>query len=95
VRFVWLMGSDNLAGLHRWEAWESIMRRVPVGVIARPGFTLRARLSPAARRFWAARLPAHASHRLGHAQAPAWCLIDVPLMPHSSTAIRARGEWRR
>ncbi|MFN6979559.1 MAG: nicotinate-nucleotide adenylyltransferase, partial [Gemmobacter sp.] len=57
VRFVWLMGSDNLAGFHRWEDWQGILRRVPVGVIARPGYALRARLSPAARPFGAYRLP--------------------------------------
>ena len=25
VRFVWLMGADNLADLHRWDNWEEIM----------------------------------------------------------------------
>ncbi len=25
VRFVWLMGADNLAGFHRWDRWEEIM----------------------------------------------------------------------
>ncbi len=34
VRFVWLMGADNLAGFHRWDRWEWIMRQLPVGVIA-------------------------------------------------------------
>ncbi|MEL6680794.1 MAG: nicotinate-nucleotide adenylyltransferase, partial [Pseudomonadota bacterium] len=37
VRFVWLMGADNLAGFHRWDRWPDIMRSVPVGVLARPG----------------------------------------------------------
>lgn len=57
VRFVWLMGSDNLAGFHRWGRWEEIMAKVPVGVLARPGEQLRAGLSPAACRFARARLP--------------------------------------
>ena len=58
VRFVWLMGADNLAGFHRWERWDEIMAAVPVGVLARPGDQLRAGLSPAARRFARWRLPA-------------------------------------
>ena len=57
VRFVWLMGADNLAGFHRWERWPEIMATVPVGVLARPGDQLRAGLSPAARRFARWRLP--------------------------------------
>jgi nicotinate-nucleotide adenylyltransferase len=93
VRFVWLMGADNLAGFHRWEDWRGILRRVPVGVIARPGWGLRARLSPAARAFAGARLPDHAAQRLARAAPPAWCLINVPLLAQSSSAIRARGEW--
>ncbi|MEO8529853.1 MAG: nicotinate-nucleotide adenylyltransferase, partial [Deltaproteobacteria bacterium] len=56
VHFVWLMGADNLAGFHRWENWEWIMQNVRVGVIARPGHLLEARMSPAAARFRFARL---------------------------------------
>jgi nicotinate-nucleotide adenylyltransferase len=95
VRFVWLMGADNLATFHRWEDWRGILARVPVGVIARPGYGLAARNAPAARAYAAARLPAHAAHRLGRAKAPAWAIVDVPLVPLSSSAIRARGEWPR
>jgi nicotinate-nucleotide adenylyltransferase len=38
VRFVWLMGADNLVQFHRWERWRDILRMVPVGVLARPGW---------------------------------------------------------
>ncbi len=94
VRFVWLMGSDNLATFHLWEDWRGILKRVPVGVVARPGTALRARLSPAACAFASARVPAAAAAALPRRRPPAWCLIDVPLSPLSSSAIRARGEWR-
>jgi nicotinate-nucleotide adenylyltransferase len=95
VRFVWLMGADNLATLHRWERWESIMERVPLGVLARPGAQLRAGLSPAARRYAGARLPAHAAPALASRHAPAWCLVPGPMRALSSTALRAHGLWRR
>ena len=36
VKFIWLMGADNLADFHRWDRWEWIMQNVPIGVIARP-----------------------------------------------------------
>lgn len=94
VRFTWLMGADNLADFHRWERWEEIMAALPVGVIARPGERVAARTSPAARRFRAARLRADQSHALGGAGAPAWCLVNVPMVDVSSSAIRAAGGWR-
>src|SRR5690554_4541268 len=58
VRFVWLMGADNLASFHHWENWEEIMGRVPVAVFGRPGQRVRARRSKAALRFRAARIKA-------------------------------------
>ena len=93
VRFVWLMGADNLAELHRWQDWREIMERVPVGVLARPGQRISARLSRAARIYRAARLPGRASQRLGRATPPAWCFVDLPMSRASSTAIRAAGHW--
>lgn len=93
VRFVWLMGADNLAQFHRWEDWDDIMRRVPIGVLARPGHRLPARTSVAAAHFQAARLPARSAKCLPEAQAPAWCFLNVPLRDISSTALRAGGDW--
>ena len=95
VRFVWLMGSDNLVSFHRWHRWDWIMAHVPVGVIARPGSQVSARLSPAARRFARWRLSGANSHLLGRADQPAWCLVDVPLNDVSSSSIRASGSWVR
>lgn len=93
VRFVWLMGADNLAQLHRWQDWHTIMETVPVGVLARPGQQISARMSKAARVYRSARLSGRAAQLLGRAEAPAWSFVNVPMVPHSSTAIRARGEW--
>jgi nicotinate-nucleotide adenylyltransferase len=95
VRFVWLMGADNLATLHRWERWESIVERVPLGVLARPNAQVRAGLSPAARRYAAARLPPHAAAALASRRPPAWCLMTGPMRDLSSTTLRAHGLWRR
>lgn len=94
VRFVWLMGADNLAQLHRWQDWRQIMGSVPVGVLARPGDRISARMSPAARLFAQARISGRASHLLGRAEAPAWCFVNVPMVAQSSSAIRAAGGWQ-
>ncbi|MBT6188990.1 MAG: nicotinate-nucleotide adenylyltransferase [Tateyamaria sp.] len=93
VRFVWLMGADNLAQLHLWQDWRSIIQTVPVGVLARPGDSMPARFSRAARLYSANRLPDRASHMLAHARAPAWCFVNVAMSPDSSTAIRKAGGW--
>ncbi len=40
VRFVWLMGSDNLEQFHRWRSWQEIVERLPIAVVLRPGSAL-------------------------------------------------------
>jgi nicotinate-nucleotide adenylyltransferase len=92
VRFVWLMGSDNLASFHRWRGWTDIMRMVPVAVIARPGSELDSRTAPAAARFAGARVPASKARLLPYLEAPAWTYLSAPLNPRSSTALRARAR---
>ncbi len=95
VRFVWLMGADNLAGFHRWDSWAEIMRMVPMGVLARPGEQLRAGLSPAARRFARWRLPVEAARGLADQAPPAWVLLPGAMLDLSSTALRQGGAWNR
>ncbi len=95
VRFVWLMGADNLVQFDQWQDWQAIMARVPVGVLARPGQRIAARSSKTARVFRGARLSARAAHVLGRGSAPLWCFLNVPMVDHSSTRIRARGDWVR
>ena len=94
VHFVWLMGADNLVQFHRWQDWEGIMRMVPVAVLGRPGSVVRGQMSRAARIYAAERVPPGAAGDLGRMQPPVWAFADIPLSDLSSSAIRARGEWR-
>ena len=48
VRFVWIVGADNLAQFHRWRRWREIADLAPILVVDRPGSTLRALSSRAA-----------------------------------------------
>jgi nicotinate-nucleotide adenylyltransferase len=93
VRFVWLMGADNLAQLHLWQDWRSIMERMPVGVLARPGQRISARMSPAARIYRQFRIAGRESQLLARAAPPAWCFVNVAMVDLSSSAIRDAGEW--
>lgn len=94
VRFVWLMGADNLVQFSQWQNWQQIMRSVPVGVLARPGQRISARSSKTARVFREFRLRKSGSHLLGHSIPPRWCFLNVPMVDHSSTKIRESGDWR-
>ncbi|MDP4891775.1 nicotinate-nucleotide adenylyltransferase [Cypionkella sp.] len=93
VHFVWLMGADNLVQFHKWSRWRDILRAVPVGVLARPGLGLAARTSVAARAFGVNQI-ARGENLRGKA-APAWCFVNMPMKAASSSAIRARGAWKR
>jgi len=95
VRFVWLMGADNLASFHRWDRWTWILDHVPVGVLARPGQGVAARQSKAAVAYARYRLPAARARCLATHSPPAWCYLSVPKIDISSSEIRARGQWRR
>lgn len=89
VKFVWIMGADNLADFHRWRGWIDILRRFPVAVVSRPGSLLSSRFAPAAKRFMHARTPATV---LARSPAPAWSYLTGPLDPTSSTALRAKAK---
>jgi len=94
VKFVWIMGADNLASFHRWRGWTEIMRQVPVAIVARPGAMLSGLSSPAARRFAHARIPASRAKRLPLMTAPAWVFLPTPLNFASSTALRSQALVR-
>ena len=94
VRFVWVMGADNLADFHRWENWQEIMELLPVGVLARPGQRISARMSIAARHFRRNRLLGREAQLLARSRPPAWVFLNVPMSDLSSTGIRAKGDWQ-
>jgi nicotinate-nucleotide adenylyltransferase len=88
ARFVWIMGADSLASLHRWHHWLDIADMVPIAVLARPGYSIKALRGRAATRFAADRKSPPAA--VVSAKAPAWTFVTMPLRKESSTAIRKR-----
>lgn len=89
VRFVWLMGADALAGFHRWRQWRTIAATMPIAVVDRPGWHLKALTSPAARTLIRYRRSQDAARRLPGAEPPAWVMLTGPTSDLSSTAIRS------
>jgi len=92
VRYVWIMGADNLATFDRWQRWREIFTMVPVVVVDRPGWRLKALASKAARAFAAAQVPETEAAGLALRPAPAWTFLTGPLSHVSSTALRNRGR---
>ncbi len=93
VQFVWLMGADNLAQLDQWRDWREIMETVPVGVLARPGQRISARMSKAARVYRSAKLKGRRCQLLAEYAPPVWCFVNVPMRAVSSTKLREQGAW--
>ena len=93
-RFVWLMGADNLAQLHRWKDWRRIARTMPIAVIARPGYDASAMTSPAMVWLRRYRVPAASFRKRGQWSAPALVLLRFDPDHRSATAIRrAHAGW--
>ena len=95
VHFVWLMGADNLAQIHRWRHWRKIFATLPVAVLDRPGWRHRGLASPAASLYRDQRCSERAAHRLAAANPPAWTFLSIPLSHLSSTELRRQRSRRR
>lgn len=90
VRFVWLMGADNLRIFHRWAGWRTIAKSVAIAVVARP------RQGPFATTSRAAQILA--PYRVDQSSAGltvvrgqnSWVYLTARLYVASSTALRAK-----
>ena len=95
LRFVWIMGADNLAQFHRWQHWQRIAGQVPLAVIDRPPQSFRALAAPAAQALAPYRLPENEAGRLADQDAPAWVFLTGLKMNLSSTTLRnPDGSWK-
>ena len=92
VRFVWIMGADNLAGFHRWQRWREIAALAPIAVIDRPGSTLRAANSRAGRWLAPWRVDETDGLMLARKKAPAFIFLHGPRSILSSTLLRSAGK---
>ena len=95
LRFVWIMGADNLAQFHRWQNWRRIASEVPIAVIDRPPQSFRALAAPAAQALARYRLPENQAVRLADQRAPAWVFLTGMKLNLSSTGLRnPDGSWK-
>ncbi len=92
LRFVWLMGADNLVQLRDWQRWREIFRTAAIAVFDRPSYSLKALAGLPARRFARRRVPVSAARRLAEMELPAWVFFHSRLDPRSATRIRTEGK---
>ena len=92
LRFVWLMGADNLVQLRHWQRWKEIFRTVTIAVFDRPSQSLKALAGLPARRFIRRRVPMSGARGLAEMEPPAWVFFHTPLDPRSATRIRSERQ---
>lgn len=93
VRFVWLMGADNLIQFPRWANWQDIAATVPIAVWGRPTYSTRAMLGKTAQRFARNRIALEFARHLPMAEPPAWAFFPIRLHTASATELR-RADMR-
>jgi nicotinate-nucleotide adenylyltransferase len=89
VRFVWLMGSDNLLTFHRWRNWQQLAKALPIAIVMRPGAVLASLTARAARQFAGLRTPQR-ERALATMRPPALAVLDARRSNASATALRQR-----
>jgi nicotinate-nucleotide adenylyltransferase len=95
LRFVWIMGADNLAQFHRWQNWRRIAAQVPLAVIDRPSQSFRALAAPAAQALARYRIPENQARQLPTCRPPAWVFLTGMKVNLSSTGLRnPDGSWK-
>lgn len=94
VRFVWIMGADNLSQFHLWRHWREIADLAPILVIDRPNWTLRALASRAAIALAPFRRPESDAPRFASLAPPAFLFLHGPRSSLSSTALRKAAHTR-
>jgi len=89
VRFVWVMGADNLRSFYRWQNWRGIAALLPIAVVDRMGTTLYATAGRAGQALARFRLPEDEAASLADHEPPVWVYLHGLKSPLSSTALRA------
>jgi nicotinate-nucleotide adenylyltransferase len=95
IKFIWIMGADNLASFHRWQRWRSIIKIMPIVVFDRAPFSHIALRTRAAIAMKHLRLPENRIAAIANSK-NRWVYMYILARKHpaSSTQIRAHGPRR-
>jgi nicotinate-nucleotide adenylyltransferase len=89
IEFVWLMGADNLAQLHRWHNWPRLLKLVPIVVLDRAPYALSALHQRFAWRFRHNRV-LRAAAVFGGKTICKWAYLCIPRHKLSASALRKK-----
>jgi len=87
MKFVWIMGADNLVNFNKWHNYKFILNSIPIAVFSRPGKFQNASYD-FGQRFIGPRIKSDLLRKLVSFKPPIWGYIDVGRMKISSTEIR-------
>ena len=88
IKFIWVMGEDNIIQFHLWKNWQWIARNVRIAVIARGKNRSLVNSSTFAQKYRAFRLKSSQSVQLQFFKPPVWCIVDSKKVNLSSTDLR-------
>ncbi len=88
IRFVWLMGADNLTQLPHWRDWMGIARQTPFAILPRPPYNHAALAGQAAHRLARWRRRSAGAATVAGAKPPAWVFLGGREDPSSATELR-------
>lgn len=95
IKFVWLMGADNLINFHQWQNAHRIFNEIPIVVFRRYGYNQKALKSYISNLYKNFRLKNKNIHIDNFNQLPAWTIIQNKEIRISSTEIRQQRELLR
>lgn len=90
TKFIWIMGADNLASIHRWQHWQHIFKKVPILVLDRAPLSHKALHAKAAIRFKKQRLNIRDALFLANISPPIWSFSHIKKHPESATNLRKK-----
>ena len=88
VKFVWLMGADNLMQVNNWMHWSKIFYLVRIAVFDRDLYKYKGVFGKAASRFRGKRISSSRALCLWHNNLPSWVFFSSKKYNLSSTQIR-------
>ena len=87
-KFIWIIGADNLAQIHKWYNWNKIFKTLPIAVFDRPGYSKAVISSVAAKYYNKSLLNRQNVSKIFKKKLPVWVFLRIRTMPDSSTKIR-------
>ena len=88
LKFIWVMGEDNIIQFHLWKNWQWIANNVKIAVIARGNNRSLVNSSPFAIKYRDYRLKGRQSAQLQYLKPPIWCIVESKKINISSTDLR-------